>query len=402
MAYLPGSGSPKNTNNPVLFDSQFSYNGERLVQWDTPITPSENEEILAKLNTFSNVNVYYMTSSFLGQDIFAVDFLPEMDAEFVSQAKLNALKPTLFISGRQHANEVSSTSHILRLGELFATDTTYGNYLKNVNVVLHPITNPDGARLAYEMQKVNPDFMLHAGYLGALGVDVTSGSNSPDPIYPESKVRPRINETWLPDIYINMHGYPSHEWVQYFAGYSAWVRSRKGGQRSWWIPRGWFIPGFRWVDDDKYPDIKTAQFAILDSIAVAITSEPEVEAMNRRMYARYRKYGKQDRENFREYFHNGILVNASLRGRKVTGSGLNNPRITYFSITTEAPDETARGDWLRLVATAGLAHSSALVRYLNDGENKIVRDSKEFRDYVTRNVYRKKPVTPKINSEKKK
>ncbi|MCH7783175.1 hypothetical protein IID62_08910, partial [candidate division KSB1 bacterium] len=341
MVSLPKSKNPKNTNNPRLYDSKFTYNGQQIVQWDTPIPPAENEKILARLNTFPNVNAYYMTTSFLGQDIYAVDFLPPTESKFVSQAKLNALKPTLFISGRQHANEVSSTSHILRLAELIATDPVYQEKLKNVNVVLHPITNPDGARLAYEMQKINPDFMLHAGYLGALGVDATSGSNSPDPIYPESKVRPRIRETWLPDIYINMHGYPSHEWVQYFAGYSAWVRSRNGGQRSWWAPRGWFIPGFRWVEDDKYPEIKTAQFAILDSIAVAITSIPEVDAMNRRMYARYRKYGVQDRENFTEYFHNGILVNVSIQGRKVTGQGVNNPRITYFSITTEAPDETA-------------------------------------------------------------
>ena len=42
--------------------------------------------------------------------------------ELVSLAKLTALKPTIFITGRQHANEVSSTSHILRLGELLATD----------------------------------------------------------------------------------------------------------------------------------------------------------------------------------------------------------------------------------------------------------------------------------------
>src|SRR5690606_17642832 len=143
----------------------------------------------------------------------------------------------------QHANEVSSTSHILRLGELLATDSTYRALLDRVNVVLHPITNPDGAQLAYEMQLTNPDFMLHAGYLGALGVDATAGSNSDDPIYPESKVRPHLMQTWLPDIYINMHGYPSHEWVQLFAGYSAWVRGRVGTQRSWWAPRGWFIPG---------------------------------------------------------------------------------------------------------------------------------------------------------------
>ena len=399
MASLARSQGPASTDNPVLLDEGFRYQGERMVQWDAPIPPAENDQILAKLNTFPGVDVYYMAESFLGQNVYAADFLPPADAEFVSQAKLNALKPTLLLSGRQHANEVSSTSHILRLGELLATDSAYADLLKKVNVVLHPITNADGARLAVEMQEINPDFMLHAGYLGALGVDVVAGQNSDDPIYPESKVRPRLWETWLPDIYINMHGYPTHEWVQYFAGYSAWVRSRDGGQRDWWSPRGWFIPGFNWVDDDDHEDITTAQFAILDSVAASITGEPAVEEMNQRLYTRYRKYGAQDVENFREYFHNGMLISLALTGQEVSGDGPTNPRIMYFATTTEAPDETARGEWLQLVATAGLAHSSALLRYLATGENRIERDSSEYEGFVTRSVFRKKPILPATSTE---
>jgi hypothetical protein len=392
---LGRSDRPASTARPVLLANDYRWRGERIVQWQTPIPPVENDSILARLATFPGVHVYWIGKSFLGQNIYAADFLPTQESRYVSQAKLNALKPTLVLSGRQHANEVSSTSHILRLGELLATDSVYRNLLRKVNVVLHPITNPDGARLAWEMQRVNPDFMLHAGYLGALGVDATSGAGSDDPIYPESRVRPELQETWLPDIFMNLHGYPSHEWVQLFAGYAAWVRSRTGTQRTWWAPRGWFIPGFSWVDDARYPNIRTAQFAILDSIAIAITSDAEIEAMNRRMYARYQKYGKQDVENFREYFHNGILVYSALRGRDATGQGVNNPRVTYFSLTTEAPDETARGEWLELVARAGLAHTSALLRYLATGVNEIERQSSEYDSFITRSVARKKPVLPR-------
>jgi len=392
-AWLPRSREPRSTVRPAPIAEGWRWDGGRIVQWDTPIPPSENDDILGRLNTFPHVNVYWIGRSFLGQEIYAADFTPPHEAKYVSQAKLNALKPTLLLSGRQHANEVSSTSHILRLGELLATDSSYRAMLDRVNVVLHPITNPDGARLAYEMQLENPDFMLHAGYLGALGVDATSGGGS-DPVYPESKVRPELAETWLPDISMNLHGYPSHEWVQYFAGYSAWVRSRSGGQRDWWSPRGWFVPGFSYVEDDRYPEIKRAQFAILDSVAAAITGEPDVDAMNRRLYARYRKYGAQDVEDFREYFHNGILVYQSLRGRTVSGQGPGSPRITYFSVTTEAPDETARGEWLQLVAKAGLAHTSALLRYLAKGQNRIERDAAEYEGFVTRMVYRQKPVLP--------
>ena len=80
-------------------------------------------------------------------------------------------------------------------------------------------------------------------------------------------------------------------------------------------------------------------------------------------------------------------------------TGQRTPRIMYFATTTEAPDETARGEWLQLVATAGLAHSSALLRYLASGENRIERDSSEHEGFVTRSVFRKKPVLPAASDE---
>ena len=87
--------------------------------------------------------------------------------------------------GRQHANEVSSTSHILRLGELLATDPAYTRVLKKVNVVLCPVMNPDGAQMAYELQKLTPTYMLHAGRYSALGMDVTSRAGG---LLPEAEV----------------------------------------------------------------------------------------------------------------------------------------------------------------------------------------------------------------------
>jgi hypothetical protein len=155
-------------------------------------------------------------------------------SELVSLAKLTTLKPTILITGRQHANEVSSTSHILRLSELLATDPTYKEILKRLNVVMHPVENPDGAAMAYELQKLTPTHMLHAGRYSALGMDVASQVGQPDPLLPEALVRTLMWEAWLPDIYLNPHGYPSHEWVQQFAGYVP------PGFRSYWSSRGWY------------------------------------------------------------------------------------------------------------------------------------------------------------------
>ena len=37
------------------------------------------------------------------------------------------------------------------------------------------------------------------------------------------------------------------------------------------VPRGWFVPGFNFVDDKRNPEWGRAQFAILDSVAAAIS-----------------------------------------------------------------------------------------------------------------------------------
>ena len=45
------------------------------------------------------------------------------------------------------------------------------------------------------------------------------------------------------------------------------------------------------------------------------------------------------------------------------------------------------------------AHSSALLRYLANGENRIERESSEYEGFVTRSVFRKKPVLPVTSDE---
>jgi hypothetical protein len=186
-----------------------------------------------------------------------------------------------FITGRQHANEVSSTSHILRLGELLVTDKSYKEILKKVNIVLHPVENPDGAQMAYDLQKLTPTHMLHAGRYSALGQDVASLVGQSDPLLPESLVRTRVWRDWLPDIYLNPHGYPSHEWVQPFAGYVP------PGFRTYLSTRGWYTT-IGTLRDPRYPNHSQATEAVRPSSG--INANPDVRAMDLRHQARYRKW----------------------------------------------------------------------------------------------------------------
>jgi len=376
-----------------------------LVQWDTPIPPPEANAILAKMSTFKEASVYKVGQSYLGKDIWAMDLMPPIEASHWSQAKQTTMKPTIVYSARQHANEVSSTSHVLRMAELLLTDPAYREKLNKVNVVIHPITNADGAQLAYDLQKINPTYMLHAGYLGSLGVDVTTAQWDPDPMYPESGIRPKIWRTWLPDIFLNPHGYPSHEWVQIFSEYAAWVRTRAVETRDYWSMRGWWMPGFGWLDDPKYPRHKDEQMKLLGMITEYAKQVPGTVALNARAYDRYKRYSFDfDSKNFKLDFTNGVLIYKSIKGARANPTSpdfmTRQPNVTIWDGVTEAPDETARGDWMKLVANAGLQWDKAILDYLVQGHHEVERKVDPFWRGVSLTMNRPRPPKPEKAGDK--
>ncbi len=370
--------------------------GQPPVQWDTPMPPAEAYGVLARLARAPQARVYKAGESYLGQDVWAMDLTSPIRSSHWSQAKASALKPTVIYSARQHANEVSSTSHVLRLAQLLVSDPSLRPSLDKVNVVIHPVTNPDGAQLAYDLYKITPDFMLHAGYLGSLGVDVANAQWDADPIYPESKVRADLWRTWLPDLFLNPHGYPSHEWVQVFSEYAAWVRNRVTESRDWWGMRGWFMPGFSFIDDPKYPRHREAAFDIRARITAAINGDPAMRALNARAYDRYRRYGVQfDQDDFKLDFADNVLIYTALKGSRANPRSadpmVRQPGVTVWSGTTEAPDEPAYGDWMKLVAGAGLEWDKALLRYLVEGRHKVDRQRDVFWGGVSLSWSRARP-----------
>ncbi len=395
VAALPRGGNPVPLPDiTVLLPENDGWLDEPWVQWDTPMPPPEAYGVLAKMDTRPEATAYQVGESYLGKPVWAIDLMAPLEGSHWSQAKATTLKPTVIYSARQHANEVSSTSHVLKLGEILLTGDEYPDALDKVNVVIHPITNADGAQLAYDLHQITPDHMLHAGYLGSLGVDVTSGQGSPDPIYPETNIRPKLWGTWLPDIFLNPHGYPSHEWVQVFSEYAAWVRTRATEQRSWWGMRGWFMPGFSYLDDPRYPDHKDAAFEIRDRITEKINDADNIRSLNERAYDRYRRYAfAWDQDAFKLDFTNDVLIYTPIVGGTARNGTMSNPRVTVWSGTTEAPDETAYGEWLELVATGGLQWDKALLEYLLEGNHVIERDKTMFVDGVSFMAHRPRPAT---------
>ena len=398
-AVLPANGSAAPL--PVWTDlvpEGWSYSGERIVQWDTPIPPPEGHEMTAKLShAFDEATMYRVGESYLGRTTWAMDLMPPIRATHWSRVKATTFKPTVIYSARQHANEVSSTSHVLRHAELLLTDSAQRAKLDKVNVVIHPFTNPDGAQLAYDLYRITPDYILHAGYLASLGMDATSGGGQDFPIYPESKVRGQLWDRWLPDIFLNPHGYPSHQVVQLFSEYQGLVRRGRVTERNWGFNKGWFMPGFGYIDDPAFPRHKDAAFRIRDYITRGINSNRDVFEMNQRNYDRYRRYGAAfDPDVFRLPMSDSVLIEMPLKGsRGPSGGGGFSPNITIWSGTTEAPDETAYGPWMELVAKAGLSWDQAILDYLHDGEHEVERSGSGFRGGTTLRMHRPRPPRDK-------
>jgi len=70
------------------------------------------------------------------------------------------------------------------------------------------------------------------------------------------------------------------------------------------------------------------------------------------------------------------------------------PDVTWDNGYTEAPDETAHGDYLKLVSAAGLAFDLVHLKYLAEGKLRITRTQKSGPDGVEWKVERKRPILP--------
>jgi hypothetical protein len=382
----------------------------KSVQWDEPIPPAESASVLAKLAQTPGVNAYWMGRSYLGENIWVADVTLPTPSTLRSVAKETTLKATIVYSGRQHANEVSSTSHILKLGEQLTSDPETRALLKQVNVVLHPITNPDGSELSVQLAEITPNNMLHPGYHGALAADVSTGQGDADPVYPESRTRRQLLEGWLPDAFLNPHGYPSHEWVQPFSEYSGWVQSRQGANngRTWWIPRGWFT-SLGYLRDETHPYSEKIAYEIRDRIVEAERKVPGLLDLESRMNSRYQRFGQRwQPENMQQPVVNGIRIYMALkgsgggRGGAAPGSGgVGNisADVTWDSGYTEAPDETAHGDYMKLMASAGLAFDRVHLEYLAKAKLRINRTQREQGGKVTWRIERLRPNLPASESE---
>ncbi len=97
-----------------------------------------------------------------------------------------------------------------------------------------------------------------------------------------------------------------------------------------------------------------------------------------------------------------VMIHTAIKGSRAPRPGAErgfNPKITIWSGGTEAPDETAHGDWLELVATAGLQWDQAILQYVVDGDHRVERKGSEFFGGVSLSMDRPRPPKPEEDKE---
>ena len=355
---------------------------EAIVTTREIISPAMCADIVRRLSGFDVIRSYVGGRSYEGRDVPVLEmYLPL--ARYVSRPRLVTFKPTLQVTARQHANEVSATNYLLRFAELTARDPAYREALRKMNFVFQPLENPDGAELAYELQKISPFHSLHAGRYGALGVDIGYQAGT-KPLLPEAAVRKDLYEKWLPDIFLNLHGYPSHEWVQPFSNYTPYLF------RDYWIPRGWFTY-YRSLSLPLYDKHRREAAALMGLIIEELGADERFSESNRRFYDRYERWAGRWAPHMNALeIVDGVNIYARRRGP--TESRLTaRAQTTFVEQIPEVMDETATGDWLEFICEQGLAYLRAHVKYLERVKYETVRIEEEVRNRVRLTFVRGRP-----------
>ena len=145
---------------------------------------------------------------------------------------------------------------------------------------------------------------------------------------------------------------------------------------------------------------------LLTMITEFAKAAPSTVALNERAYERYKRYSFDfDQKNFKLDFTNGVLIYKSIKGARASPQAQDfmarQPNVTIWDGSTEAPDETARGDWMKLVATAGLQWDKANLEYLVQGHHEIERKMEPFWNGVSLSINRPRPPKAAKEEEKK-
>ncbi|MGI9252956.1 MAG: M14 family metallopeptidase, partial [Thermomicrobiales bacterium] len=380
--------------------NQAGSGRDRRLRRDEVVGHDDHLDLLDAVAALPGVRLWRAGRSVQGRAIWAAEATAPLPGRR-SHAKVTGWKPTLLINARHHGNEPSSTLSALETVRRYATDPTWDAIRRRVNLVALPFENVDGGDLSWRMQREHPRWMLHAGRYNALGLEFRAAYGDPGHPSLESRALPRLWRRWLPDIVVDDHGFPSHEWVQPFAGYiPKWP--------AYWLPRGLVYVYLRSVDDPAYPDHPALAASVRALMEEETSREADIVAMNGRWAERYRTYAHAWMpETFPFEPYRSLLVYDATTPPTPGGSwgdwgtdfGTLRPDITSLSFVTEVADETAQGAYMDACVRAHEAIDLACLRVLAESDHRLERQVQFHAGGCSRALIRRRPVAPRDRRE---
>ncbi|MCP3740097.1 M14 family metallopeptidase [Rossellomorea sp. BNER] len=321
------------------------------------LTESKVSEKRKRHNLPQNlVKQWVPTLSYRGEPIPVLEMFSETKEQFYSPLKLTTYKPTILIEAGHHANEVSSTPAILELMEELAVSRT--DLLRKVNLVVIPLANPDGAKLHEKMVTDNPQWKHHAARYNAVGLEY-SHVRYKRTAFGEADIVPLIMKKWAPDIVIDDHGIPSHEWIQPFAGYNSPPRFPV----SYWMPNALIYGIGRELNEENYPIQYQNLQKIIESIGAKIEGT-EIQELNQYWLDRYKKYGYQWLPQVFPIEQSSDFIFYKWPTHPNSNSTVSISRYSEWicaDIISEAADETVSGEALERCKTAHKLFDLAII-----------------------------------------
>ncbi|WP_300408479.1 M14 family metallopeptidase [Lagierella sp.] len=347
-------------------------------------------KIINELKKIDRVNVVERGRSYLGRSIYSIEFTKT----FVSRRNQVMSKPTLFINNRHHANEVSSTNAAFMLIKKILTDDRYKDLEEDLNLIIVPMENVDGTQIHYELQKENPNWKLHVARFNSLGKEFFRDCFNEDTIHSEAHAFTRIYHRYLPDMVIDNHGVPSHEWDQQFSGYSS------PSYRGFWLPRSLMYGYFWYVKGDDFSDNFHMNKVIEEEIAKGFERNIEFTKSNLEWKDRFEKYAHSYMPNmfpakyYKNMIHYWVGFDYDINHRYVS---IKYPHITSVAYTSEVADETAQGEYLNKCARAHLLHDEIIIDLIRKQDVKVFKNFENNGNAVI--IYNKR-LRPLVKEEK--
>jgi hypothetical protein len=337
-----------------------------VIPEDRPLYAHEVEAILFELGRHPDIHVWEIARSTLGRPIYAVEAY-HCPHDSVSIGRLARTRPTVLFNARHHANEVSSTTAVLKLLQYLCAE---GNaILKTANVVCIPLENVDGVATFESLYVAGRGDMLHAARYNAVGAEFYSDYHREVPLFAEAWAKKRLWTRWLPELMADLHGVPGHEWCQPYAGYTPM------GFEEFWLPRAFVWVHVPFLEDAAHPGY-TDSLHLVAALREAVAGEPAIQAANHTLTALYHTYARQFEPDVFPNAAPGALAAHPLLGRaRNYNYAVRHPDITRSEVVVEVPDEVVHGRELALCIRTHYIMQLALIGLLAEKRTAVVADA---------------------------